>query len=257
MRSSQGVESGAEGALVGRLRHECLQLLQSGRCARRSRRRAGHPRRRDLPPGRSRPRPPPPVVPALPGSGPARGRPRPAHAVRPWQGRGGLRDLRHLGERLLGEIDQAGERLRIRGRRELRQDLAVELAAGELQARDELVVGEAVLVHGGVDADDPERAELPLLLAPVAGGELAGPVDRLHRHAVGIGLRAVETARELQDLLALVCALGTAFDARHRSNLVSRPDSWNRAGKASRSAPGGGGLTASGGRTGLSRRDGK
>src|SRR5690606_15958114 len=126
-------------------------------------------------------------------------------------------------ERLAGEIDQVGERLLVLGGGELRQNLAVERAAGETEARGEPAVGEPVLVGGRVDADDPERTEVALLGAAVAGGVLARLLDRLLGHAVGVRLDAEGTAGELEDLLALLPALVTPLGARHGSNLVSRP----------------------------------
>ncbi len=45
------------------------------------------------------------------------------------------------------------------------EDLAVELDAGLLEPVDELRVAGAVELGGGGDADNPERAELALLLA--------------------------------------------------------------------------------------------
>ena len=54
--------------------------------------------------------------------------------------------------------------------REVREDLAVDRDAGLDQARDQARVGRAVLARGGVDADDPERAEVAALLAAIARG---------------------------------------------------------------------------------------
>src|SRR4051794_31237463 len=52
------------------------------------------------------------------------------------------------------------------------QHLAVDLDLGLLQAVDEPAVGEPVLAHRGVDALDPQTAEVALLVAPVAVGVL-------------------------------------------------------------------------------------
>src|SRR5258706_6636303 len=53
--------------------------------------------------------------------------------------------------------------------REVRQDLAIDLDVGGLQALDEAAVGPAVAAHCGVDPDDPQGAHLALPLLPVAG----------------------------------------------------------------------------------------
>ena len=63
------------------------------------------------------------------------------------------------------------------------QNLAVDLDAGLVQAVDEAAVGEAFFTHGGVDALDPQGAEVALLNLAVAIGVLAGLLDRLARDA--------------------------------------------------------------------------
>ena len=54
------------------------------------------------------------------------------------------------------------------------QRLAVQLDAGPLQAGDELAVAQAAHPAGGVDADDPQPAELALADPAVAEGVDAG-----------------------------------------------------------------------------------
>src|SRR5580704_14186171 len=54
------------------------------------------------------------------------------------------------------------------------QDLAVELHVRELEAMDELRVGEAVLARGRVDARDPQAAEVALAVAAIAVAVLVG-----------------------------------------------------------------------------------
>ena len=61
----------------------------------------------------------------------------------------------------------------------LGQDLAVELDLGELQPVHELVVRQAVLARAGVDADDPQTAELALAHAAVAVGVLPAALHLL------------------------------------------------------------------------------
>ena len=84
------------------------------------------------------------------------------------QGRGSGRrgSVDVLGQGGLGGLDEHGE-----GRRvvdgQVGQDLAVDLDTRGLEALDEAVVGQAVGPGAGVDALDPELAEVALLLAPV------------------------------------------------------------------------------------------
>ena len=72
----------------------------------------------------------------------------------------------------------AGERLGLADR-EVGQHLAVELDARPLQPVDELRIGQAVLAHAGVDALDPQAAEIALLVAPVAIGVAQRLLDLL------------------------------------------------------------------------------
>src|SRR5512144_892474 len=100
-----------------------------------------------------------------------------------------------------GDLDDGGE---VGGQREreLGEDLPVERDAGLLHAGDELRVGGAVLAGGRVDADDPERPEVPALLAAVAGGVVEGALHRLVRALVAVLPAAAETLRELQHAIA-------------------------------------------------------
>src|SRR3546814_9899494 len=68
-------------------------------------------------------------------------------------------------------VDDLLERLRLADR-QVREDLAVELDAGELQAVHEHRIGHAVLPPAGVDALDPQRAEVALSVAAVTVGVL-------------------------------------------------------------------------------------
>src|SRR5881409_3432821 len=65
---------------------------------------------------------------------------------------------------------------------ELAEHLAVQLDAGGDGGGDEAVVVDPALSQGGAEAGDPERAEVPLLLAAIArrvGAGAAGELDRL------------------------------------------------------------------------------
>ena len=46
--------------------------------------------------------------------------------------------------------------------RQIRQNLAIQFDASDLQAVDELVIAHAIQLRSGADAHNPERAELPL-----------------------------------------------------------------------------------------------
>src|SRR4051812_35669260 len=88
------------------------------------------------------------------------------------------------GFRLLGQLGKSCRVLH----RDVGQNLAIELDAGLLQPTDEAAVADAVLVGGGVDAHDPQRAVLALLLLAAGVGELEGALDRLFCGAVEFGL---------------------------------------------------------------------
>src|SRR4051794_41977565 len=73
--------------------------------------------------------------------------------------------------RLTGGVGESREGLGVADG-DVREDLAVELDAGELEAVHELSVAHAVLPRGGVDARDPQAAEVALAVAagPGRGG---------------------------------------------------------------------------------------
>src|SRR4030095_8544309 len=125
-------------------------------------------------------------------------------------------------ERLLRHLGDAREALPI-GAGQIAQHFAVEQRAGGLQAGDQAAVGEAVQVSGGVDAHDPQAADLPLLLPAVAVGAAERLVDGLLGDAVALRLGAVVAAGALEDLLPFLDAFATALDTCHLSNLVSAP----------------------------------
>src|SRR5271170_3339965 len=111
-----------------------------------------------------------------------------------------LGSLSLLAEGRLRGLDQALERRRL-GDREVGDDLAIQLDAGQLQAVDELGIAQAMLAGAGIDALDPEGAEAALLVAPVAIGILQPLLDLLDRNPVA-GMRATAIALgEVKDLL--------------------------------------------------------
>lgn len=74
-----------------------------------------------------------------------------------------------LRQRGLGDLDQRGERGGIADG-QLGEVLAVDLDAGNLQPLDEAVVGDVVGAGRGIDARDPQLAELTLAGATIPVG---------------------------------------------------------------------------------------
>src|SRR3954451_4034453 len=98
---------------------------------------------------------------------------------------------------------------------DLGQHLAVHLDLGFAQAVHQFRVAHALEPRGGVDAGDPEAAEGPLFVTPVAVGVHARPLHLLFGKAVG-GVLASEVAlRFLQHLAALLARVDGALDAAH------------------------------------------
>src|SRR3989475_5173890 len=118
-------------------------------------------------------------------------------------------------------LRQAGKRGRARDG-ELRQALAIERDAGVLQPVDQLAVGEAVLARGGVDADDPQAAEVAFLAAPAHERVLERGVARFFRGAIQLALVGVVTLRQAQQLLPLRPPDRPSFHTRHLELLESR-----------------------------------
>jgi len=80
-----------------------------------------------------------------------------------------------------------------------------------LQAVDELPVGEAVLARSGVDANDPEAAEVALLAAPPDERVLERRINGLLGRAIQLALVGVIPFREPEQLLALGAANRSLF----------------------------------------------
>src|SRR4051794_8789736 len=114
-----------------------------------------------------------------------------------------------------GGVGGSGERLGVADG-DVREDLAVEFDAGELEAVHELAVAHAVLARGGVDARDPEAAEVALAVAAVA----VRVGVRLHDRFLGALVVAVRLAAEalgaLERRAALLAGVDGALDAGHR-----------------------------------------
>jgi len=86
--------------------------------------------------------------------------------------------LRSGSGRLPGAFGKASERLGIADG-DVREDLAVHLDLGEAKTVHELAVGQPLAPRRGIDAGDPEAAEVALLVAAVAIGVAVGLEQRL------------------------------------------------------------------------------
>src|SRR4051812_48541336 len=129
-------------------------------------------------------------------------------------GGGGLGGLGRRPQGRLRGGDESGERDRV-VHGELGKDAAVDLDAGDLEALDEAVVRHAVLAGGGVDALDPQPAEVALARLAVAVGVDEGVGDLLLRLAVQPRALPAVTAGELEDLSALLVGVDRPLHACH------------------------------------------
>src|SRR5262249_9421504 len=91
---------------------------------------------------------------------------------------------------------------------------------------------------GGVDADDPEPAEVALLLAPADVGEVARAVDGLLGRPVELALGEEVALGEGEDLLAPLAALASTLDSRHLTSLSAGPRGAARHASRRRRSPG-------------------
>jgi len=86
-------------------------------------------------------------------------------------------------ERVLGDLDQF-DKGGVVLRSQVGNDLAVERDLRGLQTFHEPAVGKARSAGSGVDADLPERAEIPFFGLAIAIGILAAMIERVGRVAV-------------------------------------------------------------------------
>src|SRR5919199_2747627 len=135
---------------------------------------------------------------------------------------------------------------------ELGEDAAVHLDAGQLEALDEAVVGDAVLAGPGVDPLDPQPAEVSLAGSAVPVGVDEGVGDLLLRLAVEPRALTAVPAGGLEDLSALLLGVDRPLHACHVmspcsvlrgrvSRLTGRAGaspSWRRPGTRGRPSPG-------------------
>src|SRR5262249_52696822 len=110
--------------------------------------------------------------------------------------------------------------------REIGEDLAVDLDTGEPQALGEPVVRHAVHPRRGVDARDPQLAEVALAVTAVPGGVLPRGQHLLLGLAVEPGPLAPVTAGALQDGTALLLGVDRPLDACHVVTPFSVHTAW-------------------------------
>src|SRR5690349_23402419 len=118
------------------------------------------------------------------------------------------------GRRLAGGIGKSAEGLGV-AHGDVGQHLAVELDPGQLEAVDEGAVVHAVLARGGVDAGDPQAAEVALAVAAVAVGVGIGLHDRFLGALVVRVRLAAEALGALERRAALLARVDRALDAGH------------------------------------------
>src|SRR6478752_2022840 len=99
------------------------------------------------------------------------------------------------------------------------EDLPVDLDAALFEPRHQAAVAQAVDPRGRVDARNPERAKLRLLLAAVAVGVPHGALGRLFGRLVQLAAAAASALCGLHDLLLPGVVGDTVLDARHGRSL--------------------------------------
>src|SRR4051794_3019547 len=103
---------------------------------------------------------------------------------------------------------------------QIRQDLAVDLDIGLLQAGDELAVRQAVLAGRCIDPDDPQLAHLALALLAIAGRIGKGVKERLTRRLDEARLGALPTLGVLVEALVTPVGRDAPFDSCHDVELL-------------------------------------
>jgi anti-sigma28 factor (negative regulator of flagellin synthesis) len=93
------------------------------------------------------------------------------------------------------------------------QHLAVQEDVGFLESGDELGVGHAERAHAGVDPDDPELAEIALLVLAPGVGVLEGLGDLLDGLAPTVIPVGIITLGDLENLLLSLPRVDSAFDS--------------------------------------------
>src|SRR6266568_2292960 len=106
-------------------------------------------------------------------------------------------------DRAARAVDQRGERAGV-ANGDVGQHLAVDRRAGGLESGHQLRIRDAVQARRGVDAGDPEPAEITLAILASGEGRVERLVHRLLGDAVTARLHPVVALGELQDLGAAV-----------------------------------------------------
>ena len=115
---------------------------------------------------------------------------------------------------LFGEVDQFAE-CRFVGDGHLGQTLAVEVDGGFFESADKLGIGHIARARGGVDAGDPQSAEVAFAAAAVAVGVLVGAHDCLFGDAIDIVASPAESARAGNQRFVAAAGGDAAFDSGH------------------------------------------
>src|SRR5690606_17305572 len=135
----------------------------------------------------------------------------------PWGAPGRAGNLRC--ERALRLLGQRGKTRRV-VHGDVGQHLAVEGDAGLRQAVHEAAVAQAVDAGRGVDAGDPQRAEIPLLLLAADVGVLQGLGDGLLGNAADRAACVAVALGLVEDLRETAARLHATLDACHGSVLL-------------------------------------
>src|SRR5690606_12804217 len=143
----------------------------------------------------------------------------------PWGAPGRAGNLRC--ERALRLLGQRGKTRRV-VHGDVRQHLAIKGDAGLHQAVHEAAVAQAVDAGRGVDAGDPQRAEIPLLLLATDIGVLQGLGDGLLGNAEHLAACVVVTLGLLEDLLVTAARLNATLDSCHGSVLLRDTAAYGR-----------------------------
>src|SRR5690606_11059035 len=99
--------------------------------------------------------------------------------------------------------------------RDISQHLAVQGDTGLQQAVDEAAVADTVGAGSRVDAGDPQRTEVALLLLAADVGVLARLDDRLLGDAIDLAAGVVIALRLVEDLLVTAARLDATLDSCH------------------------------------------
>src|SRR5690606_9601532 len=115
-----------------------------------------------------------------------------------------------------GRVHDGLEAARV-AQREIREDLAVEADVRRLEAVHQLAVAQAEIARRRVDADDPQLAEVALLLAAVPPRVAPAVAHLLDRVAVDAAARRVVALGVLESPVAAPARLEPTLRPRHGS----------------------------------------